>query len=66
MEQNAEFREALQESRDKVIVGAAPGDFFWGSGLSADHTKQTKKGARVKARPTPARSHDQDSGNNWQ
>lgn len=43
MEQNAEFREALQESGDKVIVGAAPGDFFWGSGLSAEHTKLTIK-----------------------
>lgn len=42
MEQNAEFRKALQESGDKVLVGAAPGDHFWGSGLSADHTIHTK------------------------
>ena len=42
MEQNEDFRKALQESGDKVLVGAAPGDHFWGSGLSAKHTMHTK------------------------
>jgi len=35
------FKDALIASGDDILVGAAPGDFDWGSGLSARHTKTT-------------------------
>jgi ribA/ribD-fused uncharacterized protein len=38
LDQCASFRDSLKDSGDKVLVGAAPGDFFWGSGLNATHT----------------------------
>lgn len=42
MDQNAPFRQELQESEDKTLVGAAAGDFYWGSGLPTQHTAYTK------------------------
>jgi ribA/ribD-fused uncharacterized protein len=37
------FSEALLQSADNVLVGAAAGDYHWGSGLSETHTKITKQ-----------------------
>jgi len=42
-DQTPAFRQALQESEGKHLVGTAPGDFYWGSGLNAKHTAKTKK-----------------------
>ena len=35
------FNDALIASGEDILVGAAPGDFDWGSGLSVRHTKTT-------------------------
>ena len=37
------FSDALLQSAGSVLVGAAAGDFQWGSGLAEKHTKVTKK-----------------------
>lgn len=42
MDQSAPFRQALQETEGKILVGSAAGDFFWGSGLTTQHTIHTK------------------------
>ncbi len=41
LDQVPEFGEKLLESDDTTLVGAAPGDFDWGSGMSERHTKTT-------------------------
>jgi len=41
LQQVPAFSEALVESGESLLVGAAPGDFDWGSGLSERHTKTT-------------------------
>ena len=42
MDQVQEFRESLSSSNNKVLVGTAAGDYYWGSGLATKHTQHTK------------------------
>ena len=42
-EQVEDFRDALVSSDDAVLAGAAPGDFFWGTGLTEQQTKRTRR-----------------------
>ena len=42
-EQVQAFRDELLDSEDTVLAGAATGDYFWGTGLSVDQTKRTRK-----------------------
>lgn len=43
LDQVPEFGQALLETGETTLVGAAPGDFDWGSGLPEKHTKTTKE-----------------------
>ena len=43
LEQIDEFKQKLKSSKNDVIVGSAPGDYYWGSGLNTHHTAHTKQ-----------------------
>lgn len=43
LDQVQEFKYALRSSNKDALVGSAAGDYFWGSGLSSEHTRHTKQ-----------------------